>query len=188
LLLTQIYINPNNGPFQDPTLYTNHNSAYSGQSQISLFWPIYELPTPLAIQSRIRQLAWEQYISWRLSSNLLWSNLSWSNLSWSNLSWSNLSWVICRSNIWVYELQFFETGYLPSIISLYQAATNKHRLCSCKRVLFRLTSISKILHPPSTGTMLKIKDKVHKVVIKYCAKVQKFLYRNCASVHKVVNR
>ena len=52
-----------NGPFQDLIPYTNYSSAYSGQSQISLFWPIHELPTPLTIQSRIRQFVWEPDIS-----------------------------------------------------------------------------------------------------------------------------
>ena len=51
-------------PFSGPQkLYTNYSSTYSGQSQISLFWPIHELPTPLTIQSRIRQLVWEPDIS-----------------------------------------------------------------------------------------------------------------------------
>ena len=48
-----------NSPFQDLKPYTNYSSAYSGQSQISLFWPIHELPTPLTIQSRIRRFVWE---------------------------------------------------------------------------------------------------------------------------------
>ena len=60
----QISIHSRNGPLQDLIPYTHHSSAYSGQSQISLFWPIHELPAPLTIQSRIRQLAWEPDISW----------------------------------------------------------------------------------------------------------------------------
>ena len=52
-----------NGPFQDLKPYTNYSSAYSSQSQISLFWPIHKLPAPLTIQTRIRQLVWEPDIS-----------------------------------------------------------------------------------------------------------------------------